>query len=266
MRFLLVIPIIFLFSCKKEFPDVQTKVLGHAGESLLNNRSKFPPNTLDSGKEGLSRGTDGYEIDVQMTADGELVVYHDERLDDNSDGEGCINNQNWSDLIDIKVYKSEYRIAPLSDYLSHFITEDYSLLLDVKHYNACEDEMIDYVQFNQSLNTALEVVPVERRGDIIVNCRKHDLMQALTDTLVKRSLESDDPEYALPLMGAYDFVTIKLAAMNSVVKDEFDALGKGIIIYNVKSRSEVNRSLEFDPEFVISDNIDCTIKAIHGKE
>ncbi|NJB67928.1 glycerophosphoryl diester phosphodiesterase [Desulfobaculum xiamenense] len=43
-------------------------------------RSIAPENTLAAAKAGLAAGADFWELDVQMTADGELVVHHDDEL------------------------------------------------------------------------------------------------------------------------------------------------------------------------------------------
>lgn len=49
--------------------------LGHRGA-----RGMAPENTLASMKAGMAAGADGVEFDVQRTADGHLVVFHDDDL------------------------------------------------------------------------------------------------------------------------------------------------------------------------------------------
>lgn len=48
--------------------------LGHAG---MGTRSWHTANTLTSFKKALATGADGTEMDVQLTADGHLVAFHD---------------------------------------------------------------------------------------------------------------------------------------------------------------------------------------------
>ncbi|HOJ88711.1 MAG TPA: glycerophosphodiester phosphodiesterase family protein [Pseudothermotoga sp.] len=50
-------------------------ILAHRGYS-----AKFPENTLKAFKKGFEYGADGLELDLRLTADGELVVIHDEDL------------------------------------------------------------------------------------------------------------------------------------------------------------------------------------------
>ena len=40
----------------------------------------FPENTLAAFRDAVARGCDGAELDVQLSKDGEVVVYHDYRL------------------------------------------------------------------------------------------------------------------------------------------------------------------------------------------
>ena len=49
-----------------------------------------PENTLPAFELAVRRGADGIELDVQRTADGHLVVCHDETVERTSDGQGAI--------------------------------------------------------------------------------------------------------------------------------------------------------------------------------
>ena len=47
-----------------------------------------PENTLPAFQKAFQMGSDGIELDVQMTKDGELVVCHDETIGRTSNGSG----------------------------------------------------------------------------------------------------------------------------------------------------------------------------------
>jgi glycerophosphoryl diester phosphodiesterase len=49
--------------------------IAHRGGAAL-----FPENTLAAFRDAVARGCDGAELDVQLSKDGEVVVYHDYRL------------------------------------------------------------------------------------------------------------------------------------------------------------------------------------------
>jgi glycerophosphoryl diester phosphodiesterase len=56
-------------------PSVRPLVIGHRGAAGL-----LPENTLAAFRRGCELGIDAIELDVLMSADGELVVHHDFRL------------------------------------------------------------------------------------------------------------------------------------------------------------------------------------------
>lgn len=70
-----------------------TKIWAHRGAS-----GQAPENTIESFQLALDQGADGFELDVQRTADGVLVVCHDETVDRTSDGSGAIAELSWAQL------------------------------------------------------------------------------------------------------------------------------------------------------------------------
>ena len=64
-----------------------TKIFAHRGSKVTH-----PENTLASFKEAVRVGSDGIELDVHLTKDGQLVVIHDETVDRTTNGTGEIRN------------------------------------------------------------------------------------------------------------------------------------------------------------------------------
>ena len=72
-------------------PGVQ--VAAHRGGALL-----WPENSLLAFRNALALGTDLLELDVHLTADGELVVIHDPTLERTSTGTGAVGGARLADL------------------------------------------------------------------------------------------------------------------------------------------------------------------------
>ena len=51
-----------------------------------------PENTLEAFRLAMEMGADGFELDVHMSKDGELVVIHDETVDRTTDGTGLVRD------------------------------------------------------------------------------------------------------------------------------------------------------------------------------
>ena len=60
-------------------------VFAHRGGSAL-----APENTIVAFDEGLSRGSDGLELDVHLSRDGRVVVHHDRTLERTTDATGRV--------------------------------------------------------------------------------------------------------------------------------------------------------------------------------
>ena len=57
-----------------------------------------PENTLESFAAGLSAGADRLELDVHASADGQVVVFHDDTLDRTTDGTGPVKGRTLAEL------------------------------------------------------------------------------------------------------------------------------------------------------------------------
>jgi len=67
--------------------------LGHRGALSL-----APENTLAAFAKARDVGADGVEFDVQLSADGELVIIHDHTLERTTDGRGAVSNHTLAGL------------------------------------------------------------------------------------------------------------------------------------------------------------------------
>ncbi len=78
--------------------DGRTDVLAHRGASA----ARPPGNTLAAFGEALATGCDHLETDVQYTSDGEIVIFHDDRLDGLTTGSGTIAEHTWDQLASLR--------------------------------------------------------------------------------------------------------------------------------------------------------------------
>lgn len=71
-------------------------VIAHRGGSL-----RGPENTLEAMFLGLEDGADAIELDVQLAADGEVVVIHDDTVDRTTDGTGTVASMTLAELLEL---------------------------------------------------------------------------------------------------------------------------------------------------------------------
>lgn len=75
---------------------IEPLIFAHRGASAA-----APENTLPAFEKALEMGADGIELDVQATADGVLVVFHDYRLERVTNGAGLLRRRTLADLAGI---------------------------------------------------------------------------------------------------------------------------------------------------------------------
>lgn len=74
-------------------PNLRPRVWGHRGAMDF-----APQNTLPSFRLAAEQGADGVELDVQLTKDKVLVVFHDARVDALTDGKGPLSALTWAQV------------------------------------------------------------------------------------------------------------------------------------------------------------------------
>lgn len=86
-----------------------------------------PENTIVAFEEAIKQGADGFELDVQLTKDGKLVVIHDERIDRTSDGTGWVKDYTFDELREFNFNKThpEFKHADIP-----LLEEVYELVKD----------------------------------------------------------------------------------------------------------------------------------------
>lgn len=140
----LVLSALTLASCTKENVQVSStnpppfEMIAHRGFD-----AQFPEDTVLAAEEAMKLGAVP-ECDVQFTADGEMVVIHDDTVDRTTDGTGKVSELNYSyiETLDAGSYMSkEYanvRIPKFAEYLD--AVKDAELIYpEIKSYRKIED-------------------------------------------------------------------------------------------------------------------------------
>lgn len=87
-------------------------------------KGQFTENTMLAFEEAYKAGADGIELDVRLTRDKEVIIFHDETLDRLTEGKGSVDSYTLMELQTFNVKSSEVpdikeqKIPTLADYLS----------------------------------------------------------------------------------------------------------------------------------------------------
>ena len=88
----------------------KTLILAHRGASAY-----APENTLEAFSLAADMGADGVELDVHLTADGQPVVHHDDKINRTSNAQGTVREYTLAELRAILARLESCRIPELSD-------------------------------------------------------------------------------------------------------------------------------------------------------
>lgn len=110
----------------------------------------YPENTLRAFYAGLEMGADGIETDIQSTADGVLVLHHDDTLKRITGKEDRISDCTYARLLDLDfgAFMGEKfggeKIVTLETFLNHFGAKPLHLALEIKQ-SGVEEQMLDCI-------------------------------------------------------------------------------------------------------------------------
>lgn len=250
----LVIPLVgILNSCNKpNKPNVI--VYGHAGTALHKDRAVFPPNTIESINNAINiLDADGVEVDVQMTKDSVLVLFHDPYLDYSTKYNGCISDYTFNDLSDLTIDNSKYHLASLKIVLEILQKKEKSIYLDIKVFDYCFSDEINYNTFQYALNQSL--VNITSYSKIVLGAKQSSFLKNIN--FENKSYETTSISDALLVAKENDFHSVlfflKFINESDISKLQESGINWGLI--DIKDKWTTKKAMSLNPNYVITDNI-----------
>ena len=243
-------------------------VLGHAGSGLNAFTNPYPPDSklaIEHAIKGLN--ANGSEMDVRIDLNGVLWLYHDFKLQSQTNCFGCIEGMSTED-IEKCIYKSTVAtslnkkdtIARLDAIFETYSTSTFFpvLSLDCKVGNICDaTQMTDLNLFANQLVSLIKTYNVYSK--VVVESPSLDLLKMVKaiDSKVIVFYNNSDVDAAKPIIlnNAFEGLIIY---NNSITKEQADDLHANniqISIYGVKIRSGSVEAVAKSPEMIQTDNI-----------
>lgn len=108
-------------------------IYAHRGASAY-----LPENTKIAFEKALELNTNGIELDLQKTKDGKIVIFHDDIIDNKSNGKGKISDYTYQELLNFDFgswfdskYKNE-KILLFEDFAKEFLNKDLTFAIELK--------------------------------------------------------------------------------------------------------------------------------------
>lgn len=110
-----------------------------------------PENTMPAFDKALQLGANGIELDLQMTKDGKIVVFHDSKIDKKSNKTGKISDYTYQELLGFDFenwfslkYKNE-NIVLFEDFAKKFLSKKLTFAIELKE-EGIEKETLNIIK------------------------------------------------------------------------------------------------------------------------
>ena len=165
MNFKLICLSAFIFiisSCKKNISlnNLNGDKIGCFGHAGMGSKSVYPANTLQSLELCLSKGADGTEMDIQVTKDGVLVVFHNDNLSGLTECGGVIRDLNWSDIETCRLHSTllkNLNVISFDEFIQDINSPSkYTFTFDCKLTSGEGDDNEYYQRFARSIAETID--------------------------------------------------------------------------------------------------------------
>lgn len=262
---------LFLISCKSESFEIENlngnriDVLGHAGMGISN---LYPSNSAESILNCLNLGATGSEMDVQMTSDGVLVLYHNESLDGATNGTGFINSQTWDEIKNTEydeIPYSYYNLVRLSDLLENIDTpENYIFTLDIKLYT----ESGDYLTYFDQYTDAIVDIFAEFNlyNHVFVESQSTDFLSMLQTKAGNIGLYYYPQTFEDGFSKAITFnlkgISISTIAISKEQIEQAHNSGIFVTVWNTQSEDDNIEAIHKNPDMIQTDRVNHLVKLL----
>ena len=120
--------------------------IAHRGYSRI-----YPENTMIAFQKAVEAGCDAIELDLQLSKDGELVIFHDDILERTTTGKGLISQFTKKELMDLDASKlfhgthEDQRIPSLEEYFHYIKDKNIKSVIELKKKINAEAKMEEKV-------------------------------------------------------------------------------------------------------------------------
>jgi len=257
MRFSSIFFLMLAISCNKKSDYVNIQIIGHAGMGLDIPTSMYHDNSKEAIEYALSmNGCNGVEVDVQISKDGQLWLYHDPVLDSQTNTSGCIFYKTSDELSHIQ-YSSWHheKLTQLND-LNPILLLGKTLYLDLRNFESCNNTFIE----TSLLVNALNQVQYLKNNEIEVIVISSDInfLKLVQLAGYNTALEMNDPNNIASVYTQFPELKEVIVKNQSISKDKvvsIQKMGIKVTLFEMRSASGIRKALNKFPHSIITDDL-----------
>ncbi len=242
-----------MISCNKQESYPEVKIFGHAGMGMDISYSIYHDNSKEAIDLALSLPTiDGVEMDVRMSKDSTLWLFHENRLDATTNGIGCI-----ADLHDHQIAQLHYKSIHkeqlvVLDSILPKLKDGHTFILDLKHWNDCAQAYSDMQRFKD----ALLAIPDELKDQLIIDSSYPYWLAALAQEfrVVFSTVSFEDGmEQLLKIPSLYG-IMMRSKDISAEQIAQVKGLGKTVYLFEMRSSKMQRSTMKKAPTAILADD------------
>ena len=262
---------IFFFSCKPENTPVSNlnenkiAVVGHGGSGINTWRNFLPMNSFESIRNATeNQHADGVEMDIQLTADDKLMLFHDALLEQVANCSGLVHSHSEKELLacsySFLLGLEKYPLVSLEHILQHFTKAAKPPLLtfDIKLHPSPSINGNEYQK-----RFAKAVVESSRNyccpEKILIESTSKEFLLELKALEPALQLFIYTSDFESGLAAAKEAGLFGITIKNDFVTREQVSLahqnGFRVAIWGTKTKSDNKKAMNKTPDYIQTDNI-----------
>lgn len=217
---------------------------------------EYPENTMIAFEKALEAGADGIELDVQITSDKEIVVFHDDKLDRLTNGSGFVKDHTLEELNQLSFDLEEQegaencKIPTLNEYLEWVVNTPLLTNIELKALSGedtrleqrvvtqlrkydCMDKILFSSFHEESLARIKQLEPEVQTGLLVLDCREKEIQKVYE-------------------MGI-DCIHPLGSAVNETVVKHIHKMGLKINVWTINVETNIKEALENEVDGLITD-------------
>jgi glycerophosphoryl diester phosphodiesterase len=254
----------------------QGKVLriGHGGLGFVSlfPFNPYPANSFKSLKLALEKyNADGIEVDVQLSADEQIILYHDNFLNSKTSLTECISNYDFKKIVNTPYslgipydwFQNE-KVIGLDSLLSYLNASEKKPLLhlDVRHYSLCLGAENNDRRMYILVDRLIELLNRYRfpLKNVLINSGSLDLCNYVQSKELSISVSfelNNSLELSLPdvQLAGIKFMTVKPEILTKEISQKIHAVGIQVITFGGNRKKWNVELLEKNPDMIQTNNL-----------
>lgn len=238
----------------------RTQITAHRGFSKV-----APENTLYAFEAALDSGADYIELDVQLTKDKQLVVFHDSTIDRVTDRKGKLSDYTYAELQYISVGEwfkggdfADARVPLLSDVLD-LVGNDIMLNIEIKSHGDMKETVRQTVELIQQY---------EIEDSCYVTSFSYAALKQVKslDPSIKTGLIANvATTTAMTQLKYIDAMSMNYIFVNQTVVNAAHQSGKRIFVWTVDRKGDMQQMIALGVDNIITNRPDQVAELVYSR-